>query len=190
MAVSPTSIHWNTRHLPCFLCLFTVPKHMCTSLSLQIASFANKVVNDSSMAKVNLCEQNIFTSPPSESFDLVWNIGTPHSFPKSASLLAIKWCSIVWAWRDNYNYLISTTNCKLTYRRLAVARPPIAAMLARLSLPVWELIHGGVSYLRCVTRIWVDFKDITKCKWSCHQLLGFFLKCDWSLDSIWFYYRS
>ena len=157
MAVSPTSIHWNTRHLPCFLCLFTVPKHMCTSLNLQIASFTNRVVNDSSMAKVNLCEQNIFASPPSESFDLVWNIGTPHGFPKSASLLAIKWCSIVWAWRDNYNYLISTTNCELTYRCLAVARPPIAAMLACVSL--------GARVVMEVCRtssVWLKYESILR----------------------------
>ena len=32
---------------------------------------------------------------------------------------------------------------------------------------------GGVSYLRCVTGIWVDFMEITKGKWSCHQSLGF-----------------
>ena len=34
--------------------------------------------------------------------------------------------------------------------------------------------YGGVSYLRRVTRIWVDFKDVTKAKWSRHQSLGFF----------------
>ena len=38
---------------------------------------------------------------------------------------------------------------------------------------VWEMIYGGVSYLRCVIGIWVDFKEITMGKWSCHQSLGF-----------------
>ena len=34
--------------------------------------------------------------------------------------------------------------------------------------------YGRVSYLGCVTGIWVDFKEITKGKWSHHQSLGFF----------------
>ena len=33
--------------------------------------------------------------------------------------------------------------------------------------------YGGVLYLGCVTRIWADFKEITKGKWSRHQSLGF-----------------
>ena len=49
--------------------------------------------------------------------------------------------------------------------------------------------YGGVLYLGYVTRIWVDFKEVAKGKWSRHQSLGF-SKCDWSPDSIWFYYQS
>ena len=40
-------------------------------------------------------------------------------------------------------------------------------------LPSVEDGYGGVSYLECVTGIWVDFMDITKGKWSRHQSLGF-----------------
>ena len=40
-------------------------------------------------------------------------------------------------------------------------------------ISVWES-YGGVLYLECVTGIWVNFKEITKGKWSRHQALGFF----------------
>jgi len=53
------------------------------------------------------------------------------------------------------------------------AQPPIAAMLTRLFILLQEWWYGGVSYLECVTGIWVDFKEITKGKWSRHQSLSF-----------------
>ena len=62
-------------------------------------------------------------------------------------------------------------------RHLAIARPPIVATLSCLSsLSLSARVYGyggGVLYLRCVTRIWVDFKEITKGKWSCYKSLGF-----------------
>ena len=33
--------------------------------------------------------------------------------------------------------------------------------------------YEDVLFLGCVTGIWVDFKEITKGKWSPHQSLGF-----------------
>ena len=53
--------------------------------------------------------------------------------------------------------------------RLAAARPPIAITLTHFS-EEW----GGMSYLGYVTGIWVNFKEITKGKWSRHQSLGFY----------------
>ena len=46
------------------------------------------------------------------------------------------------------------------------------SMLAHL-LSQCESCYEGVSYLECVTGIWVDFKEITKGKWIHHQSLGF-----------------
>ena len=62
-------------------------------------------------------------------------------------------------------------------RHLVIAQPPIATTLLCLSsLSLSARVYGyggGVLYLGCVTGIWVDFKEITKGKWSCYKSLGF-----------------
>ena len=52
------------------------------------------------------------------------------------------------------NYL--TTNCNDTHAPLSMQE------------------YGSVLYLGCVTGIWIDFKEMTKGRWSHHQSLGFF----------------
>ena len=42
------------------------------------------------------------------------------------------------------------------------------------SAPLSVQEYGSVSYLECVNGIWIDFKEITKGRWSRHQSLGFF----------------
>ena len=70
-------------------------------------------------------------------------------------------------WRRFLGFLVLTSHLSLC-RCLVAAWPPIAATLTRLSLGARIYGGGGVSYLGCVTRIWVNFKEITKGKWSRH----------------------
>ena len=99
---------------------------------------------------------------------------------------------------ESFGCLVSIGSNFVRFRATMVSTPPNYSTThhgnarAPLSLyvSVWENMDvGAVLYLRCVTRIWVDFMEITKGKWSLHQSLGF-SRCDWSPDSVWFYYRS
>ena len=56
-----------------------------------------------------------------------------------------------------------------------VADPlPIVATLVHTCKYILVQEYGRVLYLECVTRIWVDFKEITKSKWSRRQSFDFF----------------
>ena len=62
----------------------------------------------------------------------------------------------------------TSCGCSTTHRGNAHAHFHLFGLGARR----WW--YGGVSYLRCMIGIWVDFKDFTKGRWCRHQSLGFF----------------